>query len=44
MKGQEIEVRIIKLNKKRGNIVVSRKQIARRRAVREEAQDPRAPR
>ncbi|MGZ4786909.1 MAG: 30S ribosomal protein S1 [Terriglobales bacterium] len=27
MKGQEIEVRIIKLNKKRGNIVVSRKQI-----------------
>ena len=27
MKGQEIEVRIIKLNKKRGNIVVSRKQL-----------------
>ena len=27
MKGTEIEVRIIKLNKKRGNIVVSRKQI-----------------
>ncbi len=27
MKGQEIEVRIIKLNKKRGNIVVSRKAI-----------------
>jgi small subunit ribosomal protein S1 len=27
MKGHEIEVRIIKLNKKRGNIVVSRKQI-----------------
>jgi len=27
MKSQEIEVRIIKLNKKRGNIVVSRKQI-----------------
>jgi len=27
MKAQEIEVRIIKLNKKRGNIVVSRKQI-----------------
>ncbi|HUS20049.1 MAG TPA: 30S ribosomal protein S1 [Terriglobales bacterium] len=26
-KGQEIEVRIVKLNKKRGNIVVSRKQI-----------------
>jgi small subunit ribosomal protein S1 len=27
LKGQEIEVRIIKLNKKRGNIVASRKQI-----------------
>jgi small subunit ribosomal protein S1 len=27
MKGHELEVRIIKLNKKRGNIVVSRKQI-----------------
>ena len=27
MKGQEIEVRVIKLNKKRGNIVVSRKAI-----------------
>jgi small subunit ribosomal protein S1 len=27
MKGHEIEVRIIKLNKKRGNIVVSRKQL-----------------
>jgi small subunit ribosomal protein S1 len=27
MKGQELEVRIIKLNKKRGNIVVSRKQL-----------------
>src|SRR6185312_1681414 len=27
MKGQEIDVRIIKLNKKRGNIVVSRKQL-----------------
>jgi small subunit ribosomal protein S1 len=27
LKGQELEVRIIKLNKKRGNIVVSRKQI-----------------
>jgi len=27
MKGQDIEVRIIKLNKKRGNIVVSRKQL-----------------
>ncbi len=27
MKAQEIEVRIIKLNKKRGNIVVSRKQL-----------------
>src|SRR5579863_3040383 len=27
MKGQEIEVRIIKLNKKRGNIVASRKQL-----------------
>ena len=27
LKGQEIEVRVIKLNKKRGNIVVSRKQI-----------------
>lgn len=27
MKGNELEVRIIKLNKKRGNIVVSRKQI-----------------
>jgi small subunit ribosomal protein S1 len=27
LKGQEIEVRIIKLNKKRGNIVVSRKQL-----------------
>jgi small subunit ribosomal protein S1 len=27
MKGTEIEVRVIKLNKKRGNIVVSRKQI-----------------
>src|SRR5207245_6873368 len=26
-KGQEIEVRVIKLNKKRGNIVVSRKEI-----------------
>jgi small subunit ribosomal protein S1 len=26
-KGQEIEVRIVKLNKKRGNVVVSRKQI-----------------
>ncbi len=27
MKGQELEVRVIKLNKKRGNIVVSRKQL-----------------
>jgi small subunit ribosomal protein S1 len=27
LKGQEIEVRVIKLNKKRGNIVVSRKQL-----------------
>ncbi len=27
MKGQDIEVRIIKLNKKRGNVVVSRKQL-----------------
>ncbi len=27
MKGQEMEVRVIKLNKKRGNIVVSRKQL-----------------
>ncbi|HYG99499.1 MAG TPA: 30S ribosomal protein S1 [Terriglobales bacterium] len=27
MKGQELEVRVIKLNKKRGNIVVSRKQM-----------------
>ncbi len=27
MKGQEIEVRIIKLNKKRGNVVASRKQL-----------------
>jgi small subunit ribosomal protein S1 len=27
LKGQELEVRIIKLNKKRGNIVVSRKQL-----------------
>ena len=27
LKGHEIEVRIIKLNKKRGNIVVSRKQL-----------------
>ena len=27
MKGQEIEVRVIKLNKKRGNIVASRKQL-----------------
>jgi small subunit ribosomal protein S1 len=27
MKGQELDVRIIKLNKKRGNIVVSRKQL-----------------
>ena len=27
LKGQEIEVRIIKLNKKRGNIVASRKQL-----------------
>jgi len=27
MKGQEIDVRIIKLNKKRGNVVVSRKQL-----------------
>ncbi len=27
MKGQDIEVRVIKLNKKRGNIVVSRKQL-----------------
>ncbi|HVP52198.1 MAG TPA: 30S ribosomal protein S1 [Terriglobales bacterium] len=27
LKGQEIEVRVIKLNKKRGNIVVSRKQM-----------------
>jgi len=26
-KGQEIEVRVIKLNKKRGNVVVSRKQM-----------------
>jgi small subunit ribosomal protein S1 len=27
MKGEEIEVRVIKLNKKRGNVVVSRKQL-----------------
>jgi len=27
MKGQELEVRVVKLNKKRGNIVVSRKEI-----------------
>jgi len=27
LKGQEVEVRVIKLNKKRGNIVVSRKQL-----------------
>jgi small subunit ribosomal protein S1 len=27
LKGQEIEVRVIKLNKKRGNVVVSRKQL-----------------
>ena len=40
MKGQTIEVAVIKLNKKRGNIVVSRKQLARRRADRKARQDP----
>ena len=40
LKGDVIEVAVIKLNKKRGNIVVSRKQLAGRGTEREEIEDP----
>ena len=43
MKGQTIEVAIIKLNKKRGNIVVSRKQLLEEEQSEKRAQDAGAP-
>ncbi len=39
MKGQTLEVAVIKMNKKRGNIVVSRKELAGRRAERKALED-----
>ena len=41
--GQQIEVRIIKLNKKRGNVVVSRKEILEEEQILEAHTDPRPP-
>ncbi len=42
-KAEQFEVRVIKLNKKRGNIVVSRKQLIEEEVVREAREDPGAP-
>ncbi len=42
--GQQIEVRVIKLNKKRGNVVVSRKEILEEEQNAKRSHDPRAPR
>ena len=39
LKGQTIEVAVIKLNKKRGNIVVSRKQILEEEQSQKRSQD-----